>query len=326
MKKYIYYTLLLAFIASVTFTGCKYEETPCNCEETSAYEKLTSYLVAHDMDLPDILTSWIVGRPAAIEDVPGFIAQYTIFDIRKAEDFGKGHIDGAINASLANILEKAATATKPILVVCYTGQTASHAVVALRLSGYPDAKVLMWGMSGWSSALSGSWLANSGNDNGVVGVGHANWTTDAVAGDTDYSNPELVSSATDGAGILAERVSIMLENDFKGVASATVLDNIGNYFINNYWAATDVDHYGHIKGAHRINPLSILNGEINKLDPDAQICTYCWTGQTSSMITAYLNVLGFDAVSLKFGANSMIYSQLESHKFVAPTVDYPVVQ
>jgi len=44
------------------------------------------------------------------------------------------------------------------------------------------------------------------------------------------------------------------------------------------------------------------------------------------MVTAYLNVLGYNATSLKFGANSMIYSELESHKFVAPTVDYPVVQ
>jgi hypothetical protein len=43
------------------------------------------------------------------------------------------------------------------------------------------------------------------------------------------------------------------------------------------------------------------------------------------MVTAYLNVLGFNATSLKFGANSMIYSELESHKFVVPATDLPTV-
>ena len=60
-------------------------------------------------------------------------------------------------------------------------------------------------------------------------------------------------------------------------------------------------------------------------DPEKTAVTYCWTGQTSSMVTAYLNVIGYNAVSLKFGANSMIYDNLESHQFVTPTVSLPVV-
>jgi rhodanese-related sulfurtransferase len=64
---------------------------------------------------------------------------------------------------------------------------------------------------------------------------------------------------------------------------------------------------------------------MKNIDPDKTVVTYCWTGQTSSMVTAYLNVIGYNAVSLKFGANGMIYSNLESHKFVTPTVDLPIV-
>lgn len=328
MKKYFIYTILFAFIASISFTGCKYEETVCDCSPEGAdpYATLTEYLVENDMDLPDVLASWITARPASVDEVSTFVATYDIFDIRGAADYDAGHIEGAQNVTLANLLEKAASTTKPILVVCYTGQTASHAVVALRLSGYADAKVLMWGMSGWRSDLSGPWLANSGNENGVIGVGHTNWTTADVESNSSQDTPELTTSATDGAGILEDRVATMLENGFKGVASSAVLEGPSGYMINNYWAQADVDHYGHIAGAYRISPLSIEGGEIDFLDPDQQICTYCWTGQTSSMITAYLNILGFNAVSLKFGANSMIYSELESHKFVAPTVDYPVVQ
>lgn len=322
MKKFLIYSVLVAFIATFTLTGCKEDNIGA---DAVTYEVLTDYMVQNDMDLPDILNGWITARPADIADVPSFISTYDIFDLRSATDFAAGHIEGAVNVTFGNLLENAQSTTKPILAVCYTGQSAAHAVVALRLSGYPDAKVLLWGMSGWTSSLSGSWLANSGNTNGVIGVGNANWTMDAVVSNSNYDDPTLTTTATDGAGILQERVAAMLANGFKGVSAATVLDNPENYFINNYWAQTDVDHYGHIKGANRINPLSIENGEINNLDPDQQICTYCWTGQTSSMVTAYLNVIGFNAVSLKFGANSMIYSSLEAHKFVAPTVDYPVV-
>ena len=39
------------------------------------------------------------------------------------------------------------------------------------------------------------------------------------------------------------------------------------------------------------------------------------------MVTAYLTVLGYDAKSLKFGSNSMIYDDLLGHKWGA-SMDY----
>ncbi len=324
MKKYFIYTILIAFIVSISFTGCKYTEVECNCSEVPAYETLTAYMVQNSMDLPDVLASWIVARPAEA-DLSTFLSTYDVFDMRSGDDYGKGHIEGAVNVTLGNLLSNAQSTSKPILCVCYTGQTASHACVALRLSGFSSAVVLKWGMSGWQAGLSGSWLANSG-DNGNIGVGHANWSTTGVESPSAKAAPILSTSATDGATILAERVDAMLAGGFKGTPATTILDNPVVYQINNYWAQTDVDHYGHIAGAFRISPLSIAGGEIDNLDPSAQVCTYCWTGQTSSMITAYLNVLGFNATSLKFGANSTIYSELESHQFVAPSTDLPIIK
>ena len=71
--------------------------------------------------------------------------------------------------------------------------------------------------------------------------------------------------------------------------------------------------------------LSVVAGGLSGLHTDETIVTYCWTGQTSSMITAYLTVLGYDAVSLKFGSNGMIYDDLEGHKWPA-SADYAYVQ
>ncbi len=118
----------------------------------------------------------------------------------------------------------------------------------------------------------------------------------------------------------------MLANGFKGETAANVLTNPGNYFINNYWTTTDVQTYGHISGAYRVNPLTIENNEIKNLNPAKTIITYCWTGQTSSMVTAYLNILGYNALSLKFGANGLINDDLLLNKWViSESKDFPLV-
>ena len=177
-------------------------------------------------------------------------------------------------------------------------------------------------MSGWNSANSAPWEGNSGPVNGVTAIGHTNWVTTATTTPATFNDPVL--TGTDGATILAAQVDLLLEG-FNGVTNVDVLDAPENYFINNYWDQVDVDHYGHIAEAYRIKPLSIENGEMKNMDPSKTNVIYCWTGQTSSMVTAYLNVIGYDAKSLKYGTNGMIYTELESHQFVTPTVDLPVV-
>ena len=308
MKTYIKFLFVLLVIPMILTTGCKEEAT-------DKFVVLKDYMVENNMDVTDVINGWITGASAVVNEADGTVPDYYVMDIRAAADYDAGHIKGAVNSSLGNILADAASATKPILVVCYTGQSAGHAVTALRLSGYPDAKVLKWGMSGWNPQFSGPWLANSGAENGNKGIGHANWTLPAdIAADSEYDNPVFDTQETDGAAILAERVNEMISG-FNGVASGDVLENPGNYFINNYWDLADTEHYGHIAGSHRIKPLTLEGGEYTKLDPDATVVTYCWTGQTSSMMTAYLKVLGYDSKSLKFGVNSMIYPSLEGHKF-----------
>jgi rhodanese-related sulfurtransferase len=314
--------LVLLMIPLFVLVNCKKDnDDPPTPPPSDSYEILADYLVANDMDLPDILDGWITAAPLMVDDVPMFLEQYDVIDIRGVDDFNGGHIQGAVNSTLANILTTAASTTKPILVVCYTGQSAAHGTVALRLSGY-EAKVLKWGMSGWNSNLSGPWLANSGPENGITAIDNPNWVTTATEGLADFNNPTL--TGTDGATILEAQVEKMITEGFKGIANVDVLDNTGAYFINNYWDQVDVDHYGHIATAYRIKPLSIENGEMKNIDPSKTAVIYCWTGQTSSMVTAYLNVIGYNAKSLKFGANGMIYTVLESHQFVTPSVDLPI--
>jgi rhodanese-related sulfurtransferase len=324
MKQFQKILFLMAILPFLFITSCKDDDpTPVNPTETNSFSIMTEYMVDNTMDLPDVLGSWITARPATEAEIPGFLSTRYVMDIRSESVYNTGHIEGAVNSSLATIVVDAANSSgKQILVVCYSGQSASHATVALRLSGYANAQVLKWGMSSWRN--DGEYDSWSGATSSAA-VGHANWTMDGTAAVQTYEYPTLTSTSTDGATILAERVASMTTGGFKGVASSDVYGTPANYHINNYWAQTDVDLYGNINSAYRISPLSLANGEFKNYDPAGTNVTYCWTGQTSSMITAYLTVLGYDATSLKNGANSMIYSELEAHTWAPPTVNYPVV-
>jgi rhodanese-related sulfurtransferase len=64
------------------------------------------------------------------------------------------------------------------------------------------------------------------------------------------------------------------------------------------------DHYalGHIPGAINIPWKTIAEpASLAKLPNDKQIVLYCYTGHTGQIATTVLNLLGYDAVNLKFG-------------------------
>ncbi len=313
------FSLLLGMIAVLSLSSCKKDEPAPTPEPpaTNNFEVFKNYLVDNSLDVSDVLDGWIT-TAEVVHTTPD---NFYVIDIRSAEDFQNGHIPGAVNSTLGNILTAAElSGGKTIIVACYTGQTAAHAVLALRLSGYASAKVLKWGMSSWNAATAGSWL----NSTGDAADGNTSWTFPAApATKVEFGDPTLETTAETGADILKERVAVLLNGGMNKITNGDVLASPGDYFINNYWAEADQVHYGHIAGAYRISPLTLAGGEYKFLDQSSTIVSYCWTGQTSSMLTAYLKVLGYDVKSLLFGANGMIHSTLESHKFTEAEIkDY----
>ena len=77
-----------------------------------------------------------------------------VLDIRRAEDFAAGHIVGAYHSEWGQVGEimDRLPANKPVVVACYTGQTAGQTVGALRMAGFTNAKSLQGGMNnGWAA-------------------------------------------------------------------------------------------------------------------------------------------------------------------------------
>jgi rhodanese-related sulfurtransferase len=78
----------------------------------------------------------------------------SIISLRSAEDYAKGHVPGAVWMDVKTLFTPDNLATidpdRDVVVVCYTGQSASQATAALNMLGY-DATSLLFGMSSWTA-------------------------------------------------------------------------------------------------------------------------------------------------------------------------------
>ncbi len=307
MRKIISILLLAAIIPLFVTTSCR------KYEDANEYAILVDYMTANAKDFNTLSNGLVTGaalttatptagivNAADNYSIPG----WTIIDIRDAATFNNGHIKGAQNIPLANIITAAPTdkATK-ILVVCFSGQTAARAAMILRMAGYTNAKFLKWGMSAWNPAFANSWNSNA------TQYATTNWVTTAAPTLSEYGTPTLSTGKTTGEEILKARLNAILAMTW--TASKTdVLANPSNYHIINKWPIAQYNHFGHITGAYNMNDITFAN--LKYYNPAAPlVLTYCYTGQTSSSVTAWLQVLGYDnARSLSYGGNGIIYNNM----------------
>ena len=305
--------VLVMVLALGLMVGCtKDEDDP----EVGTFSDLSTYMQENGLDLPAMVgAGWVQAASAIVDTNDYTIPGYTILDIRGADDFAAGHIAGAINTTLADILTAAdanAAGANGYLVVCYTGQTAGQGAMALKLLGHTST-VLKWGMCGWNETFAGSWNSNAGHDNGNNAAGNANWVTTAAPTLLTYDDPAWETETLDPAAILVERVEATIAGGFKkvnGHGEGSVMAAPSNYQIVNFWPATDFVTFGHFDGALQMQPISLADDVTKAIDPSMETAIYCYTGQTSSMATFWLNVLGYDAVSILFGVNTLNYDEL----------------
>ncbi|MEZ4648137.1 MAG: rhodanese-like domain-containing protein [Candidatus Eisenbacteria bacterium] len=258
-----------------------------------------------------------------------------ILDWRSADAFNNaGHIEGAIRADITdfeNVLN-AIPAGKTVLNVCYTGQTASHVTAYMNMLGI-EAQNLLLGMCGWTADTEvnlNKWGAAISND-------LASWLETVTNTPSQvYDFPALDTGKTTAVEILREAaIDNLVANQFKTISVANLYNEMvtdpDKYFIVNYFTDTPYDA-GHIPGAYQFVPKQSLGREqmLKYLPTDKTIVVYCYTGQTSSQVVAYLNALGYDARSLLYGVNAICHEDdvicpSPGPRYVDATQNYPVV-
>ena len=78
----------------------------------------------------------------------------TLVDVRSANEFASGHIEGAINIPAPDLRTDLRRLTKdrPIVLICGTGHRSSLGASLLRRRGFKDVRNVAGGMTGYAAA------------------------------------------------------------------------------------------------------------------------------------------------------------------------------
>jgi len=320
-KRFTQLALLTIFLG-LFITACSEDESPINNNTIDESKVLVEYLEANGNYINTAAPSVVKASDVYTLLLTSPEKLYVI-DIRTAEDFAKGHITGAFNVALANLLThiKSLNTTQydKIVIACYTGQTASYGTALMRMLGYNNVEALKFGMASWNPDCKSKWSTAIGNSRATQFETTAN--SKPVAGKL----PVISTGKKSGAEILEARVNQLLLDGYTlaTVKNSDVFDNLSKYFIINYWPENQYLNPGHIPGAVQYTPKNDLKSTtfLNTLPTDKEVVVYCYTGMTSSHVAAYLRLLGYNAKSLLFGANGMIYDLMVTNKLTVWTDD-----
>ncbi len=236
------------------------------------------------------------------DEVEAYKSNYLLIDIRYHEDYVAGHIEGAINIDRENLISFLKSFNRfqyeKIIIIDNTGQGASYVVSILRAIGYGNAYALKFGMSIWNPKFKSIWTENIGDK----------YKEYLIKAETSKGKPTQYPVINTKGNTLSEILEIRAQQEINHNYSVTIeslIENISNYYIVNYWPKAVYDEV-HLKGAICYEPKTSMksSADLNTLPTNKKILIYCYTGQSSSAVAAYLRILGYDAYSLRYGFNS----------------------
>lgn len=321
-QKLLLVLLALMLAASMSlFTGCGSDdaEETAPAEETETTEEAETVDEAAEIKAAtdDYLSSefsktWAISAKDLNEKLftegeEGF----QLIDIREPSGYAAGHIEGAINIPLANITDEASLSqidpAKTQITIDYDGSQATGAHMFLTQMGY-DVLFLKWGMSGWTTDPA---IASADGSSPVwSGVGeNYDLTTDAPEATGSFDAPEIGTGATTTEEAIINGAKVWANSGGGELIEAADLKTIVDsadpaYQIVSFRLA---EHYaaGHIPGAINIQRGAMAKDEsLAMLDPSKTIVIYCYQGHIAGSAQMFLTQLGYDTVSLHYGAGA----------------------
>ncbi len=247
--------------------------------------------------------------------------QQYLIDVRSPEAFAKGHIEGSIHVDIHDVYNHVKSidseAYENIVLICFAGQATGYLTSLLRAAGYANTVSLKYGISSWNHVFAeDSWLKNISSARMAEFV-----HTESPPKNEPGPLPRLNTGKTEPLEILEARLERLFAEGFGPimVGHCCLFHDFyanGGYYIINYWAPDLYRKQGHVPGAVNYPPATQpfrSENDLLTLSTEIPNVLYCFTGQTSAYVAGYLKILGYDARSLLFGANAMIYDRMRQN-------------
>lgn len=328
MKKILYIFIPVLFVL-FTVVGCKTGNDTRNKEVLALTEATPTGTES------EILVDFIekAGNYINRAEAPGLIPatevnanlkNYLVIDLRDSLAYQSGHIPGSVNVGMDKILSYLeskvyAPAYPKIVLVCNSGQTAAYTTSLLRLIGYGNVYALKYGLSSWSEDIAESFWKAKVNNNFASKI-ETKGNSKAAKGKL----PEIKTGETSGYAIARKRVEEILAKGFTGVTikPEELFEKTSEYYVVNYWPMNEYV-IAHVPGAVQYQPKKSLirSEELLTLPTSRKIVVYCYTGQNSAYVVAYLNALGYDALSLSYGANGFMHGLMKQNEELGHAFD-----
>ncbi|MFC2119919.1 rhodanese-like domain-containing protein, partial [Bacteroidota bacterium] len=315
-------TVLSVLIAAIFINSCLEEVIPPTF--TAELNKTAEMLIYFEGqgDFPNSAFA-----PALIEAQEVFynINNYLIIDLRPNGEYVAGHIENSINVISDSLYQYVSEIQGSnygkIVLVSKNGQSSAYFTCLLRLAGYNNIYTLNYGMASWNNDFAEDWFDAIGNDPEILIYNNDSYPMNdftslprQLPGKEnqtlkDYIHDKINNIVADGFadGLVFRRRLVIYPSDYPICFGSTAR----LYFARR---VGEFAERGHAEGVkfYRADPAydfrSINN--LQTLPTDRTIFIYGATGQLSACIVAYLRVLGYDAVTLLFGANQLIYGRM----------------
>ena len=321
-KKKNLLSLLVALVAVLTLVfgaaGCGTKTEPTSekpateskaPEQQSQASESKQILQAADAYLSSEKSKTATISPQDIYNnvVMGGDQSYLLVSLQKPEDYAKGHVKGAINIPYAQVAKKENLAKLPkdkkIVLICYTGHTASYSAMFLNELGY-EAYAMKFGMMGWNDQTPGMGTVKPYGKS-------AGYPVDTAAVEAPAANdiPAVSTGQSSAEDIIIASADNYLSSENGKTPTVSPQDMYNNvvmggdqsYFLVSLQKPEDYAK-GHVKGAINIPYAQMAKEEqLKKLPKDKKIVLICYTGHTASYSSMLLNQLGYQAYAMKFG-------------------------
>ena len=250
-------------------------------QELTVAEKAAAYFANVPADKHVVSAANLLERVAAGEDI-------CVLDIRSAEDYAAGHIQGAINVpygvAVAESLDKIPDDI-PVLVYCYSGQTASQTIALLNLAGNDAYNV----SGGFDNGISKEEAAAGLMTTEETTFGEETYAVDADIQTAIEDYYKQTAKETYGKNnISAAQLAELMEN------SADEICVVDLRSAEDYAA-------GHIEGAINLPYGKGMQENFSILPTNKTLILQCYSGQTASQTMAGLRVMGYTAYNLSGG-------------------------
>jgi rhodanese-related sulfurtransferase len=278
---------------------------PLDIDAKTLYESMVSSMALLDVRNYD---------PSSFKRGP-IIVDLRAPDPEMPQPYAVGHIPGSVPIPLRNIADwkylKDLPKDRKIVVYSATGQVGGQAAAILNLLGY-DAVNLKWGMTSWaarSDIAPGRYESSRDTVWRSGGSYRTVVSLDSPQEIYDFPDFENGDGRDNFETILSAARLYFNALDKPFTISAPELDALLRSSENPYVVPLVLDvrdeaayRLGHIDKCLHIPLRALFRREnLRHLPPDRQIVVYCETGHESAQAVAVLNLLGYDAVSLKWG-------------------------